>query len=901
MLYDVNLGIRDYFTYTDAMLNNSLFSYFLMRNGMDIYKGESTRDVICLDFDFGSRSYDQEIKRLEKLLEECSDEDMAVRIQAAIAKVHSHRDLYSPRSRDAIREFFYENGADVTYTKKDKAGNVTDSETIHYEMLFRTSAKAKVGQVIFINRSLYETAYDWLTIGLGKKMGHDNAKIVEISAYAPLTTSNIVGTLHLPVENILILEDQDSFFTTMADIVCAEEYTDQRGTTRKKCVVNTEKTQVKNTLWDGMALIESGILPRWVNGMALLRNHLFKACAFRSNLQLFFQDWCRQTGNDYDSYRVRDMFGNWHYLKNIKMITTDNAIKWKKFKDLMGNNLSEAYDYWRDRIHADGDIWGIVKTDHPSKLGQYQQLSYQMVNTLPCSRDEIKSIAQISIDYVERLKADNDEFEKFLRKYANEVNHYEMLADLYRQNHDFGNSTFFRREKSAIIKQYVFRLRKGKIMVPGDNLTGCGNPYALLLYSVGEDWRSDPTLRPEEGSIQCYTRRFADDSYLCAFRNPHNSPNNICYLHNVHSHEMEKYFEFSNNIIAVNCIETDIQARANGCDWDSDFLLVTDQPTMVSAAEFCYHHYPTIVNALKESGITYRNTKADYAAMDNKFAKSQMGIGYSSNLAQLAMSYYWTELQRPDPDESRLKELYDNFVILSVLAQVLIDSCKREYEIDGNMEIKRIANLECMQLTKSYITKAGKVKSYKCDFPEFMKYTREVKITKDGKEIPYDEVSEAKDKLKRRINRDLTCPMNDLEYWLDKIQGASTVATTPTEKFFIKMHGKANSRQMSRIMELITNYENYLSALRMNVKRDDEMYSISVYEKTQELIDEMQNIKVGNIVTINRLIEIALGLSSELGASKSRNYDPEKHSRKLLMILYKMDKEKFLLNFSCKS
>ena len=26
MLYDVNLGTRDYFTYTDAMLNKSLFS-----------------------------------------------------------------------------------------------------------------------------------------------------------------------------------------------------------------------------------------------------------------------------------------------------------------------------------------------------------------------------------------------------------------------------------------------------------------------------------------------------------------------------------------------------------------------------------------------------------------------------------------------------------------------------------------------------------------------------------------------------------------------------------------------------------------------------------------------------------------------------------------------------------
>ena len=68
MLYDVNLGIRDYFTYTDAMLNNSLFSYFLQKNGMKVYKGESTRDVICLDFDFGSRSYEDEKKRLNKMI-----------------------------------------------------------------------------------------------------------------------------------------------------------------------------------------------------------------------------------------------------------------------------------------------------------------------------------------------------------------------------------------------------------------------------------------------------------------------------------------------------------------------------------------------------------------------------------------------------------------------------------------------------------------------------------------------------------------------------------------------------------------------------------------------------------------------------------------------------------------
>ena len=38
MLYDVNLGTRDYFTYTDAMFNNSLFSFFLQKNGLNVYK-----------------------------------------------------------------------------------------------------------------------------------------------------------------------------------------------------------------------------------------------------------------------------------------------------------------------------------------------------------------------------------------------------------------------------------------------------------------------------------------------------------------------------------------------------------------------------------------------------------------------------------------------------------------------------------------------------------------------------------------------------------------------------------------------------------------------------------------------------------------------------------------------
>lgn len=908
MLYDVNLGIRDYFTYTDAMLNNSLFSFFLQRNGLTVYggkkskkensKNESTRDIVCLDFDFGSRSYEDELDRLTKLLETDLSDESKERIEHAIQKVQSKKEFYSEKNRGQIREQFYNDGVDITYKTKNKDGSIKNEETIHYKMLFRTSAKAKLGQVIFINETLYEKAYDWLTIGLGTKMAHDNAKIVEMSAYAPLTTSTIIDTIPIPVEDILILNDQDSHFHTIANIVKAETYLDKEGNKKKKCIVTQEETAVKNTIWDGMGIIESALLPDWVNGMALLRNHLFKMCGIRGHLQLFFKDWCQKHGYDYETHQVQDMFGNWHYLKDIKMITTDNAIKWKKFIDLMGGTLQSAYSYWCNRIHADGDIWGIVKTDHPSKLGEYQQLSYQMINTLPCTKEDVREIAQTSIDYVALLKSNNDAFETFLRKNANEVNHYEMLADLYQQNPQFGNCKWFRQEKSEIIKAYVRRLRKGKIFVNGDNLTVFGNPYALLLYAVGEDWQKDPTLQKETGVIQCYTNRFNDKEYLAAFRNPHNSPNNVCYMHNVYSDELQRYFQFSPNIVAINCIETDIQDRANGMDEDSDFMLFTNHPTIVKCAKKCYAEYPTIVNALKESGVTYHNTKTDYAHMDNKFSGSKMGIGWSSNLAQLAMTYYWTEKSKENPDKEKLRELYDNFIILSVLAQIIIDGCKREYEIVGEDEIKRISKLPCMTLVKESgeFTKNGKSKLIKCDFPEFMKYTKEIKHTKNGKELPFDQVTEKKTKLRSRINYELQCPMNWLEGWLNKIQGISTSNTTPTSDFFVKMEGKPNNRQMSKIRSLVEKYDLFVKSIYVTESEEDTIADKIVAE-SDSLLEELKKIKIGNLVTINRLIETSLGLETGVGASKKLLGINTRYTRKMLNCLYRMDKDKFLNNF----
>lgn len=536
-------------------------------------KDESTRDIVCLDFQFGLRSYSEELAHLKTMRKEAEgDEEKIAKVDELQKRVESRKDLYKKLTKDDIRKEFYVNGVDITYDYTDqKTGNVT-IETIHYKMLYRNPSKAKQGSVMFIREELYDKAYDWLTMGIGARLPDHNAKIVEISAYAPLSTSAIEGTFKMPVENVLILKDQDSFYRTIADIVRCEDYdvVDKNGKTTKKkrCVVHREETDVKNTLWDGMALIEANVLPEWCNGMGLLRNHFFKACAFKTNIQKFFKDYCGENKIDYDTFELTDIFGLKHYAKDVQMITTDNAIKWKKFVDLIGPTLPEAYEYWINRVRADECVWGIVKTDHKSKLGSKQRMSYQMINTLPCTFEDIQKIAQDNISYVELLKRDNKAFEAYLRKNANAINHYEMLADLYNWNHDFEDSWMWKFEKSKIISDYVRRLRSGKIAVEGDNLTVCGNPYGLLLYTVGEDWTKDPTLQPEDGVIQVYTKRFEDGEYLCGIRNPHNSSNNLGYFKNVKHPLMDKYFEFSENIMAVNCIHTDIQCRMNGEDFD---------------------------------------------------------------------------------------------------------------------------------------------------------------------------------------------------------------------------------------------------------------------------------------------------------------------------------------------
>ena len=76
-----NMGVRDKYDYTDAVLHHSLFTRWLRKNGMVTdKKDESTRDIICIDFQFGLRSYTEEKQHIKTMRKEAAGDKEKLKI-----------------------------------------------------------------------------------------------------------------------------------------------------------------------------------------------------------------------------------------------------------------------------------------------------------------------------------------------------------------------------------------------------------------------------------------------------------------------------------------------------------------------------------------------------------------------------------------------------------------------------------------------------------------------------------------------------------------------------------------------------------------------------------------------------------------------------------------------------
>ena len=163
---------------------------------------------------------------------------------------------------------------------------------------------------------------------------------------------------------------------------------------------------------------------------------------------------------------------------------------------------------------------------------------------------------------------------------------------------------------------------------------------------------------------------------------------NLYLARNTHSYDLLRYFNLTPNIICVNAIESNIQQRLNGCDYDSDSMLVTNDEWIIAGVTGCYNILKVPVCKAEPIGKTdYENTPRSLAALDQTIAKNK--IGEIVNLSQFLNCLLWDGLFTEHGVHHPM-DIYHDICILAVLSGMEIDKAKRLYSADSTKVLSRL-------------------------------------------------------------------------------------------------------------------------------------------------------------------------------------------------------------------
>ena len=550
-----------------------------------------------------------------------------------------------PVNLKALREHFYTNGFCVN--------------GVHYVRYKRSAGSSREGRCLFIDERLFRAMNKWSDCGL-----KEQKDLASWESYKALSLSSVKGTVEIPLEGILFVPDYKSTFT---EEVVSVEIKDGSLCAEQK------QAQITNDIWDGESLLDESLFAGNYadKHMLLLRNKFFKSCAFRTKLQKWFADK-HITLSD---LKVRGFVTLAEDIAQIVMVTTPNSLKYLKF---VGGLSEKNIKQWA--AHTDG-TFGVVKWDQPTRFfhGKMVQSSYQLLNTLPLTEEEVRTLLQPSIDYIALLRKDTDFMryhftDAFAREKDGEeerldglVERADVIFTLMHKYPHFDKTELYANFRDDVVRSLKDRLKRGHILLNGTNATLFGNGPELLKYLAGEEM--SPELQP--GQVRC--ERFADGAKLLCARSPHITMGNLYCVENTLGGGVWSYFDLGENIVCVNAIGENLQQRLNGCDYDSDTMLITDDALLVNAAERYKDFFKVpVCNIQAEAKTEQTLAELDHDTSVNK-------IGEIVNLSQKLNSILWDEIYK-GADEENILAIYSDICKLAVLSGLEIDKAKRTFE-----------------------------------------------------------------------------------------------------------------------------------------------------------------------------------------------------------------------------
>ena len=184
------------------------------------------------------------------------------------------------------------------------------------------------------------------------------------------------------------------------------------------------------------------------------------------------------------------------------------------------------------------------------------------------TKQEVKKFIQPSLEYMKLLKTEPAVVRDYM-KYSNEhefesnnlKTKNEIVYQLMGLNNKFPETKWYRDLINELIKSYKRNLKSGHVLIEGNYSTLLGNPYEMLLQSIGLFHG-----KSELGAGNVHSTRFPYGKKILGSRSPHVCVSNILLVNNKACELIDKYFNLTDEIICINSIGENILERLNGAD-----------------------------------------------------------------------------------------------------------------------------------------------------------------------------------------------------------------------------------------------------------------------------------------------------------------------------------------------
>ena len=448
----------------------------------------------------------------------------------------------------------------------DRAAKSFMFNGLPFYRLYATTGGTKKGVVIFASERVYNELY----IRLNNNRNVNKPLVpAKFESYKSLASSASAPVRLLNNNSVACISDYKH--NIYKDVTLIHN-------NRELTIEEKENYELEVNANDGYGFISYRLAEHWSKELDLdyVPGGFCVRFAFTKGM-LYVFDYHKFAKDEAKSSTYVDVWGNeYSNIDGIDIVLTASMLKlWSSYKNIeqfMESSIDNDYSF------------AVTKVT-PKKLENERELTYQFIQSLHLSDDDIDNLIKHTVQYIKDVKEDDWRKSLLFLKGIHLTN-----KSLDTLSYDFAhalmlepkmiNDPFVRSNIRKMIAKTINDAKIGRIKVNGNanyQILG-GDPFALAQHMF--NMKVTGLLNDGEFYSNYWNKKKVNK--VASFRAPMSCHENICILNFKNNQKMQYWYQHMDTVTILNIWDTTTHSL-NGCDYDGDQLMSTDNQIIINS------------------------------------------------------------------------------------------------------------------------------------------------------------------------------------------------------------------------------------------------------------------------------------------------------------------------------